>query len=86
MLVIGHLGRAVLVRRHLGGVRRVRRLDDLVLVRRRLDGVGVADGPAAAVRRRVPGVAAAAALVPLVPARRVPPALAPDQPRAGGDG
>lgn len=62
---------------------RVRRLHHLVLVGRRLDGVGVADGRAA-VRRRVPGCVA---LVPLVPARRVgPPALAPDQPRTGGDG
>lgn len=60
---------------------RVGRLHQLVLVGRRLDGVGVSDGRAA-VRRRVPRVV----LVPLVPARRVgPSALSPDQPRAGGD-
>lgn len=52
-----------------------------MLVRRRLDGVGVADGPVA-VRRRVPR---AVVLVPLVPVRGVgPPAFPPDQPRADG--
>lgn len=58
---------------------RVRRLDSLVLICRRLDGVGVADR-GVAVRRVVTRVAA---LVPLVPVARVgPPSLPPDQPRA----
>lgn len=83
VLLRRHLGRAILLRRHLrGGVRRVRRAVRLVLVGRGLDGVGLADGCAAGVRS-----ARAAALVPLVPARRGgSPAPPPDQPRADGYG